>query len=330
MLPIPGLAEARPLTNETVFTLTELPERLGVIGAGPIGCELAQSFARFGSRVSLFDVAPQVLIREDADAARIVQETLVRDGIDLQLGVNIRKVERRGAETVLEVETDGQTRDLAVDRLLVAVGRVPNVEGMGLEAAGVEFSRHGVEVSDQLRTSNPKIFAVGDVASKYKFTHVADALARIAIQNALFFGRKKASDLVVPWCTYTEPEIAHVGLYARDAEERGIDVETLTLPLSGVDRAVLDGADEGFLRLHLKKGSDKILGATLVGEHAGDTLAELYLAVTQGIGLGKIGATIHPYPTQAEVIKKAADQWRRGKLTPTVAKVFELFFRVFR
>ena len=207
---------------------------------------------------------------------------------------------------------------------------MPNTEGIGLDAAGVKYGRHGIEVDDRLRTSNGRVYAVGDVASKYKFTHMADALARIAIQNSLFFGGKRASDLVVPWCTYTDPEIAHVGLYENEAEEQGIDVETLTVPLSEVDRSQLEGSEEGFLRLHLKKGTDRIVGATLVADHAGDILGELYLAISQKIGLGKIAATIHPYPTQVEVIKKAADAWRRTKLTPTAQKVFAAFFKVFR
>ncbi len=330
VLPIPGLAEADFLTNETVFTLTELPRRLAIIGGGPIGCELAQSFARFGAKVSVFDIAPHVLVREDADAAEIVQQALVRDGVDLRLGVAIQKVATKDGETSILFEQDGAERELRFDELLLAVGRVPNTGGIGLEAAGVTYSKHGVEVDDRLVTSNKRIYAVGDVASRVKFTHVADALARIAIQNALFFGRKRASDLVIPWCTYTDPEIAHVGLYTGDAKDRGLETETVTVPLAEVDRSVLEGADEGFLRLHVEKGKDRILGATLVGDHAGDILGELSLAVSQGIGLERIAATIHAYPTQAEAIKKAADTWRRGKLTPTVQKIFTLFFKIFR
>jgi len=211
----------------------------------------------------------------------------------------------------------------------MAIGRAPNVEGIGLEAAGVEFGRTGVQVDDRLRTTNKRVFAVGDVASKFKFTHAADALARIAIQNSLFFGRAKASDLVIPWCTYTSPELAHVGLSPENAEEKGIPIEVLTVPLDQVDRAVLDGTDEGFLRLVIKKGKDRILGATLVADHAGELLGELTLAVKAGVGLNTIASTIHAYPTQAEVLKKAADTWRRGKLTPTVQKIFAGFFKLF-
>ncbi len=327
--PIAGCEEGCYLTNETVFTLTELPERLGVIGGGPIGCELAQTFARFGSRVSLFDMAPHVLPREDRDAAEIVQQALIRDGVDLRCGVKVNEVAVDGGVKVVRFEKDGERLETPVDELLVAIGRAPNVDGIGLEAAGVEFTKQGVTVDDRLRTSNKRIFAVGDVASQYKFTHMADALARVAIQNSLFFGRARASKLVVPWCTYTSPEIAHVGLYEQEAIERGHEVDTSTLRLSEVDRAVLDGADEGFLRLHVEKGSDRILGATLVADHAGEMIGELSLAITTGIGLGKISGVIHPYPTQAEVVKKAGDAWRRGKLTPFVKRLFALFLRIF-
>jgi pyruvate/2-oxoglutarate dehydrogenase complex dihydrolipoamide dehydrogenase (E3) component len=324
--PIPGLAEAGPLTNETIFNLTELPARLVVLGAGPIGCELAQTFARFGSQVTLLDMEGHVLVREDADAAEVVQKALQRDGVHLELGIKVLEA-RRG---LVVIESQGQRKEIAADEILVAAGRAPNVEGLGLEAAGVRHTKHGVEVDDNLRTSNRNVFACGDVASRFQFTHVADAQARLVIQNALFFGRSKASALTIPWCTYTTPEIAHVGLYEKDAKERGIAVDTLTVPLSSVDRAILDGADEGFLRVHLEKGKDRILGATLVADHAGDMIGELCLAITHGIGLGKIASVIHPYPTQGEVIKKAADQWRRTKLTPGVKKLFERWFRVFK
>ena len=328
--PIPGLDGVAFLTNENFFTLTDLPPRLGVIGGGPIGCEMAQTFARFGSRVTLFDMSPHLLPREDADAAEVVQQAMIQEGVELEMGIKVTQVSRAHDGIAVGFERDGQPGSTTVDQLLVAVGRAPNVEGMGLEAAGVEFDRRGVKVDDRLRTSNSRIYAVGDVASKFKFTHMADALARIAIQNSLFFGWAKASDLVVPWCTYTNPEIAHVGMYEQDARDAGHEVDTVTVPLTENDRAVLEGADEGFLRVHLQKGKDRILGATLVADHAGDMIGELSLAVTTGVGLGKIAGVIHPYPTQAEVIKKAADTWRRGKLTPFVQRVFALFFRLFR
>jgi pyruvate/2-oxoglutarate dehydrogenase complex dihydrolipoamide dehydrogenase (E3) component len=327
--PISGCDHRLVLTNETVFSLTDLPPRFGVIGGGPIGCELAQTFARLGSQVCLFEMAPHILGREDSDAAAIVERAMGRDGIDLQLGAKVHEVEITNEDKVIHFEREGRSARFGVDEVLLAIGRSPNVEGIGLEAAGVEFDRSGIVVDDRLRTSNGRIYAVGDVASQYKFTHAADALARIAIQNSLFFGRAKASDLVIPWCTYTSPELAHVGLSQEDAEKNGIGVDVLTVPLDQVDRAVLDGTDEGFLRLVIQRGKDRILGATLVADHAGELLGELTLAVKAGVGLNTIAATIHAYPTQAEVLKKAADSWRRGKLTPTVQKIFNGFFRLF-
>lgn len=318
------------LTSETIFTLTRLPRRLGVIGAGPIGCELSQAFARFGSQVTLFDMAPQILVREDADAAEIVQRAMIDDGVRLELGATVLEIESTPDGRVVHFERTGRRGRSPVDELLLAVGRAPNVEGMGLEAAGVDFDEKGVRVNDRLQTTNKRIWAVGDVASRYKFTHSADALARIAIQNSLFFGRAKASNLVIPWCTYTSPEIGHVGLYESGAKESGLTAETLTIPLRDVDRAVLDGQDEGFLRLLVEKGKDRILGATIVAENAGDILGELSLAVTARVGLNQISTTIHPYPTQAEVVKKAADTWRRSKLTPAVQRVLSVFFRILR
>lgn len=329
---IPGLAKAGFRTNETIFNLTELPERLVVIGGGPIGCEMSQSFARFGSRVTHLAQEGHVLPREDADAAEIVQRAMIADGVHFEFGMKVVEVRRRGAEKIVVIEKEGKRQEIPADEILLAVGRAPNVEGLGLEAAGVRYGRRGVEVDDHLRTSNKNVFACGDVASRFQFTHLADAQARIVIQNALFFGRAKSSALTLPWCTYTTPEIAHVGMYEKDAREKGLEVETLTIRLADVDRAILDGADEGFLRVHVQKGSKegKILGATLVAEHAGDMIGELCLAVTHGIGLDKIASVIHPYPTQGEAVKKAADTWRRGKLTPTVKKVFGKWFGIFK
>jgi pyruvate/2-oxoglutarate dehydrogenase complex dihydrolipoamide dehydrogenase (E3) component len=327
--PIPGLAEAGYLTNETIFTLTALPARLFVLGGGPIGCELAQAFARFGSTVTVVDMVAHALIREDEDAAALVQKAMVADGVRFVFNAKMLEVCLEGEEKVIALEVAGQRQEVRADAILCAAGRVPNVEGLGLEAAGVRYGKQGVEVDDHLRTSNPRIFACGDVASRFQFTHLADAQARLVIQNALFFGRGKASALTIPWCTYTSPEIAHVGMYEKDAKEKGIEIDTLTVPLGEVDRAILDGADEGFLRLHVKKGSDTILGATLVADHAGDMLGELCLAVTHGIGLKKIASVIHPYPTQGEVVKKAADAWSRTRLTPMIQKIFGWWFRIF-
>jgi len=320
--PIPGITDVGYLTNESVFSLTELPHRLAVIGGGPIGCELAQAFARFGSKVTVIEYVGHLLSREDADAAEIVQQAMVRDGIELCLQAKILQVARKGNDKVIRVEQDGNTLELSVDEILVGIGRAPNVEGLNLEAAGIAYdSKQGVKVDQLLQTTNPRVYAAGDICFPYKFTHTADALARILIANALFMGRQKTTALTIPWCTFTDPEIAHVGMYEREAVEKGIEVDTLTVQLADIDRALLDGEAEGFTRVHLRKGTDKILGATIVARHAGEMINEFSLAITNGLGISAIGRTIHPYPTQAEVIKRLADAYNRTRLTPFVKKV---------
>jgi pyruvate/2-oxoglutarate dehydrogenase complex dihydrolipoamide dehydrogenase (E3) component len=321
---IPGLADAGFLTNETVFTLTELPPRLAVIGAGPVGCELAQAFARFGARVSLLGNRPQILPREDPDAARIVENQMRRDGVNLVLGGNIVRVSRDGAEKVLHLECAGQPVEVRADAIFVGVGRVPNVQGLNLEAAGVAYdAKKGVAVNDQLQTKNRRIFAAGDICSRFQFTHAADAMARVVLQNSLFFGRVRASALVIPWCTYTDPEVAHVGLSEAEAKAQGINVQTFTEPMARVDRAVLDGDTDGFVKVHVRAGSDRIVGATVVARHAGEMISELTLAVVGGLGLGTLARTIHPYPTQAAAIRRVADAYNRTRLTPFVKGLFQ-------
>jgi pyruvate/2-oxoglutarate dehydrogenase complex dihydrolipoamide dehydrogenase (E3) component len=327
---VPGLEAAGYLTNETVFSLTELPQRLVVIGAGPIGCELAQAFARFGSQVTVVDQGEHALPGEEADAARIVERALEGDGVIFRRPVSVVRVERRGAEKLVVLRGEKGEIVVAGDEILVAVGRRPNVEGLGLEAAGVAYDLAGVRVNDRLQTTNRSVYAAGDVCSRYQFTHAADAVARLVVQNALFFGRARASKLMIPWITYTSPEVAHVGVYQKDAQAAGLQVDTLTVSMEQVDRAVLDGETQGFLRVHLKRGTDRILGATLVADHAGEMISEVTLAMTARLGLGKVGATIHPYPTEADVIRKAADAWRRKKLTPRVERLLQTFFRLFR
>ena len=320
---IPGLAETGYLNNETVFSLTQLPRRLAVIGAGPIGCELSQAFHRFGSEVSLLEMQSHILTREDREAAQIVQRSFSRDGVNLVLGCRILKVERRNGDKIVQLECGGECQDLFVDEILVGVGRAPNVQGLNLEAVGVKYDeRKGVEVNDRLQTSNPRIYAAGDICFPYKFTHTADALARIVIQNSLFLGRKKTSTLTIPWCTYTDPAIAHVGLYEEDARSRGIQVNTFVRPLKEVDRAITDGEEEGFVKIHVEKGTDKILGATIVAHHAGEMISEITLAMVGKIGLGTIANVIHPYPTQAEAIRQLGDVYNRTRLTPMVRKLF--------
>lgn len=322
--PIPGLDQVRYLTNETVFSLTELPTRLGVIGAGPIGCELAQAFARFGSEVYLVESADEILPREDQDAAAIVRESLLKDGVNLLCCGRELQVAPQGDRIRLQVTAHEKAYDVEVDQLLVAVGRAPNVDGLGLEAAGVAYDKKkGVEVNDRLQTTDSNIYAAGDICSKYKFTHAADFMARLVIQNALFFGRAKASALTIPWATYTSPEIAHVGLSEHEAREQNIEIDTFTQPMAEVDRAILEGETAGFVKVHVAKGTDKILGATIVATNAGDMISEITLAMKAGLGLKIVGASIHPYPTQAEAIRKTGDLYSRTRLTPLVKSLFD-------
>ena len=318
--PIPGLKEAGFLTNDTLFELTELPKRLAIIGAGPIGCEMAQTFQRFGSQVILIDAAPHILIREDADAAEIVQQVFKKEGVQLILNAKVQQVKADGGGKQVVVSQNGQTLTVPYDQLLVGVGRAPNVEGLNLEAAGVQYEKQGVKVNDLLQTTNPRIYAAGDISSPYKFTHTANALGRMAMINALFWGRNKASSIIIPWATYTDPEIAHVGLYEQQAKELGHQVTTLTVALEENDRSVLE-EDEGFVRVHVKTGTDKILGATVVGAHAGELLTYFTLPMVMGKGLSVLSWPIYPYPTQSEVIKKIANLQLQGKLKPWIKNV---------
>ena len=319
--PIPGLDSVDYLTNETLFSLTELPRRLGVIGAGPIGCEMAQAFAQLGSEVFLVEAEHGIRPREDHDAAEIVQRTITGDGVKLLCcGKDLNLTGDGGIR--LMVQSHGQGYDELVNQLLVSVGRRPNVENLNLEAVGVDYDKKGVKVNDRMQTTNSRIYAAGDICSPYQFTHAADFMARIVIQNALFMGRKKASALVIPWCTYTSPEIAHVGLYEQQAKDQGIEVDTYTQKLAEVDRAILEGEDDGFARVHVKRGTDKIVGATIVARNAGDMISEITLAMTHGLGLSKVGSTIHPYPTQAEAIRKLGDQYNRTRLKPLIKSLF--------
>ena len=319
--PIAGLDTVDYLTNETVFSLTELPRRLGVIGAGPIGCEMAQAFAQFGSEVVLVETLHGILPREDRDAAEIVRQAIVGNGVRLLCCG--RELKIAGDDPIrLTVQSHDHQYDELVDKLLVAVGRAPNVEALNLEAVSVQYDNKGVQVNERMQTTNPHIYAAGDICSPFQFTHAADFMARIVIQNALFKGRAKSTSLVFPWCTYTSPEIAHVGLYENQAKDQGIEIDTYVQQFSDVDRAILEGEENGFVKVHVNKGTDQIVGATIVAGHAGDLISEITLAMTHGLGLKKIGSTIHPYPTQADAIRRLGDQFSRTRLTPLVKSLF--------
>jgi pyruvate/2-oxoglutarate dehydrogenase complex dihydrolipoamide dehydrogenase (E3) component/uncharacterized membrane protein YdjX (TVP38/TMEM64 family) len=319
--PIPGLRESGFHTNETIFTLTELPRRLVVIGAGPLGCEMAQCFQRLGSAVTMITNGAEILPKEDLDAAAVVRRAMERDGIQIIREANVQRAEGNSRSKLLSLAVGDRQLEVECDAILVSVGRAPNLENLGLDAAGVGYTSGGIEVDARLRTSNPRIFAAGDICSRFKFTHAADAMARIVIANALFMARRKVTDLVIPWCTYTDPEIAHVGYYEKDAQAAGLSVGTITESLTGVDRAILDDETDGLARVHYDTKTGRILGGTIVARHAGEMIGELTLAIRAKQRLSVLSSTVHPYPTQAEVLRKIGDAYMRTKLTPAVKTI---------
>ena len=314
--PIPGLAECEPLTSDTVWDLGELPARLAVMGAGPIGCELAQSFARLGSEVTLIDMEDRLLPREDPDVSEFMAAKFRDEGIAVRLAHRATQVQpSSGGAGVLVADTPEGERQVEFDRILVAVGRRPASAGLGLDELGIATHPNGtLVVDDYLRTTVPNVFACGDIAGPYQFTHMASHQAWYAAVNALFGWLRKfrVNYAVVPWVTYTDPEVARVGLSETEAAEQGIAVEVVRFDLAESDRALADGSAEGWVKVLTKPGTDRILGVSIVGPHAGELLAEYVLAMTHGLGLKKIMATIHVYPTLAEANKFAASAWRRA------------------
>jgi pyruvate/2-oxoglutarate dehydrogenase complex dihydrolipoamide dehydrogenase (E3) component len=318
---VDGLSGAGYLTNETVFSLGELPRRLIVVGGGPVGCELAQAFRRFGSEVHLVGRVETLLPKEPSDAAKIVEDQFGLEGIHLHLGWTTLAAEKMGDSKSLLIERRGERKKLIADAILIAAGRNANVAGLGLEAAGVRYSNQGVEVNDRLQTSNTTIYAAGDVCSRVRFTHAADAMARLCVQNALFLGRKKFSSLVIPRATFTDPEVAHVGLSAADAEARRLAIDTYRVELVDVDRALLDGEENGFVVVHTRRGTGRVVGATIVASHAGEMVGELSLMMANKLSLGALARTIHCYPTQVEAFKRIADAYTRRRFTPWLANL---------
>ena len=313
--PIPGLADTGFLTSDTVWGLTELPRRLLVLGGGPIGCELAQAFARLGSRVTLVEMAPRILLREDPEVGTLVAASLRDDGIDLRTGHRALRAEVEDGERRLIVERDGHETSVGFDQLLCAVGRSPRVAGYGLEELAIPLTPKGtIETNACLQTVYPNIYAVGDVAGPMQFTHAAAHQAWFAAVNALFgrFRRFHVDYAAIPWATFTDPEVARVGLSETEARAQGVAFEVTRYGLADLDRAIADGTARGFVKVLTVPGKDRILGATIVGEHAADLLAEYVLAMKYGLGLNKILGTVHIYPTLAEANKYAAGEWKRA------------------
>ena len=300
------------------------PKKLGVIGAGPIGCELAQSFARLGSEVHVFEMADRPVPLETPAAGALLKTQLESDGVVLHLGTAAKEIRRDNDQRIIVTEEGEQV----VDEVLVALGRQPNVDSLNLEAAGVDYDpRKGINVDAQLRTSNAKIYAAGDVCSKYQFTNNADHQARIIVRNTLFFGSGKAQPHKIARCTYTHPEIAHVGAEESDLEANGTAYDTYEVEWSALDRAQTEGDTTGFARVLTEKGKDKILSATLVGSDAGEQIATLAVLLANGRGLGDLDAAVLAYPTRSEYLRRLADAYNRTRLTPFVAGLFQRILR---
>jgi pyruvate/2-oxoglutarate dehydrogenase complex dihydrolipoamide dehydrogenase (E3) component len=320
---IPGLEAAGYYTNENVFDLDVLPKRLLVIGGGPLGCELAQAFCRLGAKTTIVQDLPLFLPKEERDAAQILSEAFTRDGLEVRLNTTVKEVRVEGGAIVADMIDSGYRSTVTVDVILTGVGRLPNVAGMNLESAGVEFDPvTGIRVDDYLRTTNRRIYAAGDVCLEHRYTHTAETTARIAVHNALVLGRQRWSERIVPWCTFTDPEIAHVGLSARDAFDRGIPITTFTILLHEVSRAIVDSEDVGFVKIHVRDGTDRIVGATIVARHAGEMISEVTTAIVGGIGMRTLSNIMHASPTQAGAIKAAADAYCRAQITPTITARF--------
>jgi pyruvate/2-oxoglutarate dehydrogenase complex dihydrolipoamide dehydrogenase (E3) component len=327
---IEGLKAVRFYTNETIFDhLEHEPGRLVVIGGGPVGCELGQAFARLGASTTIVQTAGRILGEEDEDTSRAVHDRLQAEGVRIITGATVRMVAR--SERVMRVWVElstGERLPLDGDTLLVAAGREPNLEGLDLERAGVACDEHGIRVDEHLRTSRRHIFAAGDIASPYRFTHVAEAQARTIVRN-LLLPRFPArwDDSIVPWCTFTDPELARVGLSERQAGERGILCDIWRRPFSEMDRAVVESRTEGFAKILTARGSDLILGAAIVGHGAGDLIHEIVLAMKAGLGLAAISETIHVYPTFAEIVRRTADERQKARLTPSRRRFTRWLFR---
>ena len=319
---IDGLDEAGFLNNETVFDLEALPTSLLVVGGGPLGCELAQAFARFGTRTLISHREPLFLPSEERDAAQMVSDALARDGVEIHLNSQPTRVRVQDGRKHVDLLNEGNTATTVVEQILTGIGRLPAVDGLCLGAAGIEYDAiAGIGVDDFLRTSNSHVYAAGDVCLKFRFTNTAEASARIVVHNALLFGRRRLSALTVPWCTHTDPQVAHVGLYVKEARERNLPVKTFTVPMHNVDRSITDGAEDGFVKIHVREGTDQILGATIVGRDAAEMINVVSLAMVAGVGLCRLATVIHAYPTQGEAVRQAAQACADTLVSPLLAGI---------
>ncbi len=323
--PIDGLQEVDVLTNETLFELETQPERLAIVGAGPIGTEMAQAFARLGTDVTVLDMADRILSNDDPELTATLRETLVDEGVEYVLEAQVEELAQSG-DTITISATADEPVTVEADALLLATGRTANVDGLNLDAAGIDYTRQGITVDDRCRTSQGHIYAVGDVTGRYQFTHMSNHMAKVAVTNALLKVPSKIDKDHVPWVTYTEPELAHVGAHASDLDADGVSYETYHFPYDQLDRAITESETTGQIKVHAKSLTGKILGASVLGERAGELITAFTIAMRNGVTLRNIGDTIHPYPAYGEGVRRVADQWYVQKQSPTVTKVLQSVF----
>lgn len=309
---IPGLDQTGYYTSSTIFEMEALPKRLAVIGGGPLGCELAQAFCRLGSHVTIIQNDPKFLPREERDAAEILSRSMARDGVEIRLNTTVVGAQIENGTKVLRTVNNDVASDIQADEILLSIGRVPNVEELCLEAAGTEFDpEQGVTVDDFMRSTNPNVYAAGDACLSLKFTNAAQSSARMAVQNALMRAEQRLSNAAMPWCTYCDPEIAHIGLHVWEARQQSIPIKSFTVMMHDVDRAITDGQDIGFVKIHIAEGSDRILGATIVASRASELINEMAVIMSAGIGMKALAAVAHTYPAQSEAIMRAAQACAR-------------------
>jgi pyruvate/2-oxoglutarate dehydrogenase complex dihydrolipoamide dehydrogenase (E3) component len=310
---IPGIEQTGYRTSATVFEMETLPKRLAVIGGGPLGCELAQAFCRLGAHVTIVQDEPKFLPREERDAAEILSRSMARDGVEIRLNTTVVGARREGGDKVLETVDSGVRNDIHADEIVLCVGRAANVEDLDLEIAGVAFEMgQGIGVDDFLCSSNPDVYAAGDVCLALKFTNAAQSSARIAVRNALMDARQRYDGTLTPWCTFCDPEIAHIGLHVWEARRQSIPIKSFTVMMHDVDRAITEGEDTGFVKIHTAEGTDRILGATIVASRASELINEMAVIMNAGIGMEALAEMVHTYPAQSEAIMLAAQACRYG------------------
>ncbi|MFQ5571454.1 MAG: dihydrolipoyl dehydrogenase family protein [Rhodothermales bacterium] len=325
--PIDGLQDVPYLTNHTLFELAEQPDHLAIVGGGPIGTEMSQAFRRLGSRVTVIDMLDTILSKDDPELTAMLRGVLEKEGVEYVLNAGVKTVSQGGGTIRVEVEQNGRRTVVEADALLMATGRRPNLKGLNLEAAGIAYTHRGITVNDRCRTNRRHIYAIGDITGRYQFTHMSEHMGKVAAANAIFKVPMKIDTKHVPWTTYTDPELAHVGARERDLKEKGVAYKVYRFPFTRLDRAVTDGETTGLIKVFARAWNGKILGATILGTNAGELIGEYALAMRNSITLRRISDTIHPYPTYGLGVRRVADQWYAQKQSPRLVRLLQKVFR---